>query len=123
MNERRREVEEILRPNQRTRLSELDLQWRGILALANNSLSARLGISPANHQCIAAILADFEVKRLSLLSASEKSEDSQSPRYQKRRALVRETEQKVWALLSDEEKSRWAQAIGKPFTFRGEFTW
>jgi len=35
MNERRREVEEILRPDQRKRLTEIDLQWRGILALVD----------------------------------------------------------------------------------------
>lgn len=117
MNEQRREVEEILRPDQRERLTELDLQWRGILALGNKSLSDRLGVSPAHHQCIAEILADFEVKRLRLLSYSENSENTESPRYQKRRVLLQETEQKVLALLSDEEKARWAQAIGKPFRF------
>jgi hypothetical protein len=119
MNEQRREVEEVLRPDQRQRLSELDLQWRGILALGNKSLSDRLGVSPAHHQRIAEILADFEVKRLRLLSYSEKSEDSDSPLYQKRRVLLQETEQKVLALLSDEEKARWLQAIGQPFKFGG----
>jgi hypothetical protein len=123
MNERRRAMEEILRPNQRKRLAEIDLQWRGILALGSKSLSDQLGVSPAHHECIAQILADFEVKRLRLLSYSEKSEDTHSLRYQKRRALLQETEQKVLALLSDEEKSLWTQAVGKPFKFRNEFEW
>ena len=121
MNERRREVEEILRPGQRKRLTEIDLQWRGILALGDKSLSNRLGVSPEHHHRIAQILADFEVKRLTLLSRSERSEDTGSPRYQKRRLLLQETEQKVLATLSDEEKARWSRSIGKPFKFAEDF--
>ncbi len=115
MNERRREVEAVLRPDQRRRLTEIDLQWRGILALVNQNLSDRLKISPEHYKSIAEIVADFEVKRLSLLNDS-KNEDS--PLYQKRLNLFRETEEKVLAILSDEEKARWAQAIGSPFNFQ-----
>jgi hypothetical protein len=117
LKERQREVEEILRPDQRKRLTEIDLQWRGILALGDKNVSDRLGVSPAHHQRIRAILADFFVKRLRLLSPSEKTEDIDLPRYQERRMLLHETEQKVLALLSDEEKSRWTQAVGQPFVF------
>ena len=117
MNERRRLVDDILRPDQRQRLTEIDLQFRGVLTLGDKTLSDRLGISTAHQQCVAQILADFEVKRLTLLRPSEKSEDTNSPLYQKRRALLQESEQKVLALLSDDEKNRWTRAVGKPFTF------
>ena len=117
MDERQREMDEILRPDQRQRLTEIDLQFRGVLALGSKSLSDRLGISTAHQQCIAQILSDFEVKRLTLLRPTEKSEDINSPLFQKRRALLQESEQKVLVLLSDEEMSRWAQAVGRPFVF------
>jgi hypothetical protein len=108
MKENRRQMEEILRPDQRKRLIELDLQWRGILALGDRNLSESLEVSPAHHQRIAKIVAEFEVKRVSLHSETD------SLRYQK---LLQETEPKVFAILSDEEKGRWAQAIGRPFLF------
>jgi hypothetical protein len=118
VEQRRREVDEILRPDQRKRLTEIDLQWRGILALGEQTLSERLGVSPAHQQRIDEILGDFFVKRLRLLSPSEKTEDPDSPRYRGRRTLLQETEQIVLALLSDEEKSRWIQAVGQPFLFQ-----
>lgn len=114
MDEQRREVEGILLPDQRQRLNEIDLQWRGILALINRNLSDKLKISPEHYKRIAEIVADFEVKRLNLLADSENAD---SPLYQKRQALFQETEQKVLMILSDEEKMRWAQATGKPFSF------
>jgi hypothetical protein len=117
LNERRRMVEEILRPDQRKRLMEIDLQWRGLLALGDESLSERLGISSPFQQSIAVILSEFEAKRVGLSSPSGKPEKTHSPRYETRRVLWQEAEQKVLALLSDEEKSRWAQAVGKPFKF------
>src|ERR1043165_6209646 len=117
MNERQREMDEILRPDQRQRLTEIDLQFRGVLALGSKTLSDRLGISTPHQQCIAQILSDFEVKRLTLLRPTEKSEDINAPLYQKRRALLQESEQEVLVLLSDEEMSRWAQAVGRPFVF------
>ncbi len=115
MNEQRREVEEVLRPDQLRRLNEIDLQWRGILALVNRDLSDKLKISPENNKRISEIAADFEVKRLSL---PDDSENADSPLYQKRLTLFRETEERVLAILSDEEKARWAQAIGSPFNFQ-----
>ena len=117
LNERSREVEEVLRPDQRKRLSEIDLQWRGILALVDKNLSGKLGISPAHYHRITEIAADFEVKRIILMDVSDNPD---SARYRKRQLLLQETEQKVLALLSDEEKSRWAQAIGKPFKFEDD---
>ena len=117
LNERSREVEEVLRPDQRKRLSEIDLQWRGILALVDKNLSGKLGVSPAHYHRITEIAADFEVKRIILMDVSDNPD---SARYRKRQLLLQETEQKVLALLSDEEKSRWAQAIGKPFKFEDD---
>ena len=122
MNDRRREVEEILRPDQRERLTEIDLQWRGVLALADKGLSERLGVAPEHQQRIHAILAKFFLERLPLLNPYEESEGTNSAGYQKRRVLLRKTEQKVLSLLSDEEKGRWSQATGRPFKFEDYLT-
>src|SRR5207244_7746483 len=71
LKERQREVEEILRRDQRERLTEIDLQWRGILALGDKSLSERLAISPEHQELIIAILAKFFLERLPLLNPYE----------------------------------------------------
>ena len=98
------------------------MQWRGVLALADQGVSDRLGVSPEHQQRIKAILAKFFLERLPLLNPDEEFEGTNSPRYQKRRALLQETEQKVLNLLSDEEKARWTQAIGRPFRFEDNLT-
>jgi hypothetical protein len=118
LNEQRREVEECLRPDQRKRLTEIDLQWRGILALVDRGLSDSLRILPDHYKVIQQIVADFEVKRINLSSLSNRGE-----RYQKREVLFRETEQKILRVLSDEEKARWSQAIGRPFRFEDYRKW
>lgn len=112
LSEERRELEEILRPDQRKRLTEIDLQWRGILALVDSDLSNKLGILPSHHKVIQQIINVFEVKRIGLWSVHDRRD-----RYLKRQELLRDTEQKILSLLSDEEKSHWAQAIGRPFRF------
>jgi len=122
VNERHREVEKILRSDQRERLTEIDLQWRGVLALADKNLSDRLGVSPEHRQRIKAILAQFFLERMPLLDTYEESDGTNSPGYQKRRVLLQETEQKVLNLLSDGEKARWSKAIGRPFRFEANLT-
>src|SRR5262249_6473480 len=117
LNERRREVEQILRLDQRKRLTEIDLQWRRILALVDRSLSDKLCIAPSHYEVIAQIVADFEVQRLRLLSADDSLD---SPLYLERQVLLRDSEQKIFGLLSDEEKARWSEAIGKPFKFEND---
>ena len=112
MNEQRREVEAALRPDQRKRLRELDLQWRGIMALFDRELSEELGILPSHYKVIEQIVNDFEVKRIVLWTRYSRAE-----LYQKRRVLWLETEAKILTLLSDEEKASWSQAIGHPFKF------
>jgi hypothetical protein len=42
-------VEAILRPSQVKRLHELDLQWRGPLAMVDPSLSDKVGLDPEQH--------------------------------------------------------------------------
>lgn len=114
MNEQRREVEAVLRSDQLKRLNEIDLQWRGLLALVNQNLSDKLKISPEHYKIVSEIVADFEVKRIDLL---DDSDYANSPLYRKREMLLYITEQKILAVLSDEEKANWSQAIGKPFNF------
>lgn len=113
MNGRQREMEQVLRIEQRQRLTEIDLQWRGILALVDQRLSDAVGIVPSHYNVIQRIVGDFEVKRIGLLSVPDTRD-----LYQKRQELLRATEDQISALLSDGEKSRWAQALGKPFTFQ-----
>lgn len=132
MEDEKREVESVLRPEQKKRLHELDLQWRGILALADRRVADEINLSPENCKKIADIVAHFDVQRITLLSQTSDEyekrgstheefrkdfDDSKSAVYQKRLALLQEFEERVFKLLSDAEKERWRDALGKPFIF------
>jgi hypothetical protein len=132
MEDEKREVESVLRPEQKKRLHELDLQWRGILALSDSRVADEINLSAENRKKIGDILADFEVQRINLISRAAQEhkknggseqefmsdfDNSKSPLYQKRQSLFQEFEEKVFKLLSDAEKERWREATGKPFAF------
>ncbi len=57
-----KKVEEILRPNQVTRLHELDLQFRGPLALADQRVADEVKISSEHRIAIVRINGDFQSK-------------------------------------------------------------
>ncbi|GEM_PF-6987919 len=135
MEEEKREIESVLRPEQKKRLHELDLQWRGVLALADSRVADEINLSAENRKKIADIDAGFEVERINLVSraAQENSQnggsrqkfmkdfdDANSPMYRKREALLQEFEGKIFNLLSDDEKTRWRLALGNPFDFRDD---
>jgi hypothetical protein len=135
MEDERREVRSVLRPEQQKRLHELDLQWRGILALADSRVADEINLSSENRKRIAETVADFEVQRINLISRASQEhkknggsqqefmndfDNSKSPLYQKRQVLLQEFEEKVINLLSDAEKERWRTALGKPFIFSDE---
>ncbi|MGI8640480.1 MAG: hypothetical protein ACR2MG_11125 [Pyrinomonadaceae bacterium] len=132
MEDERREVESVLRPEQKKRLHELDLQWRGILALSDSRVADEIDLSTENRKKTADIVADFEVQRINLISRAAQEnkknggsqqefikdfDNRQSPLYQKRQELLQEFEKKVFDLLSEAEKDRWRAALGKPFIF------
>jgi hypothetical protein len=57
-----KKVEEILRPNQIARLHELDLQYRGAVALADAKVAEDAKISPEHRVSIAKINGDYQAK-------------------------------------------------------------
>lgn len=132
VEDERREVESVLRPEQKKRLHELDLQWRGILALADSRVADEINLSAENRKKIAETVADLEVQRINLISRASQEhkkngasqqefindfDNTKSPLYQKRLALFQEFEERVFRLLSDEEKECWREALGKSFVF------
>jgi hypothetical protein len=132
MEDERREVKSVLRPEQQKRLHEIDLQWRGILALADSRVADEINLSAENRKKINETVADFEVQRINLISRASQEhkknggsqqefmndfDNSKSSIYQKRQALLQEFEEKVFNFLSENEKERWQLALGKPFVF------
>lgn len=133
----------ILRPEQMKRLHELDLQWRGALALAEDRTAKEVELTPPHHSEIAKIAEQYQAERQQIMQAlieknaqvEENSDGANTfkairigkmpdlsnpldPDVQKMNALKKSAEKKILAVLNEEEAARWKAVQGTPFTFR-----
>jgi len=131
----------ILRPEQIARLHELDLQWRGVLALGDAKVAEEAGISAEHRNAIQNLAQEYRTKSRELrmqffqnMRAAWRGPAAQTqtpqaagpttPAALDRADLAarKEFEDKALAILSPQEKARWQKIQGEPFTFRADFT-
>jgi hypothetical protein len=126
-------LKSILKPEQMKRLLQLDLQWRGPLAMADPRVAERLDIASAHRTKINDISAEFNQVRAELLSEAMHIDQSApgiirvdtkdmdnplTPVGKKYAGAKKSAEDKILKLLSAEEKARWKQSQGEEFVFR-----
>jgi hypothetical protein len=136
------QIKAILTPEQWNRLLELDLQWRGPLAMADSRVAERLQLGSETRAVIAEAAREYAgVKSEVLSSLASKREDVSpdgtrraiamrldtseldkpfSPARKKLEKAKQAAERKVLDSLTPEELERWKAACGKPFTFRSD---
>ena len=131
------QVKEILKPEQVTRLTQLDRQRRGPLSLADSKLSADVPLSPEHRREVQQILQGYQQQQNDIVrdafeSMRQTARQGQppprlpdfssplSPLRQKLAKIRKEAEQKAMDTLSPEEKASWQNAQGEPFTFRAD---
>ncbi|MEP6753953.1 MAG: hypothetical protein ABJA67_00510 [Chthonomonadales bacterium] len=140
-------IEEVLKPEQKSRLLQIDLQYRGLLALSDPKVAEKLKLSAETRESIKAIAEKFSgIVREAMRSAitsdqsenpsdgnvirrikvdSSKLESPQSPERRTVKAAKDEAEKKIGSLLTSEQKAEWKKAQGDDFTFVSDakFDW
>lgn len=138
-------TENIVSPEQRQRLHELDLRWRGPLALGEPETAEAVGLTPAQREEVGAAIKEYraaldkvgELYRSVMMpqtsSAPKRGADPRKQKFApspeqwaaKRDAAQQKAEQtrltsaeKVLALLTPAQKQQWAKLQGAPFTFQ-----
>jgi hypothetical protein len=126
-------VKKILKPEQVTRLHQLDLQKRGPLGLSDAKVADELKLSPESRAAIAKISADYQATvgktmQEAFQSAAQNGnlQRGQGPDLSNRLSPVRkaidkakkDAEDKIVAALTTDEKAAWTAAQGDPFKFR-----
>jgi hypothetical protein len=128
-------VQKILKPEQYDRFLQLDLQWRGPLALADSKVAEKLKLSPESRVQIEKAAAAYRVtKQEVMMKLAERNDDGngrvmvrlntkeldnpQSPAAKQLSKAKQEAETQILDALKPEEKSRWNKAQGEAFTFR-----
>lgn len=127
-------LKEILKPEQTKRLRELDLQWRGPVALADGRIADEVRLSAEHRAEIGKIVSEYNRKRFEILRETAQvstdgnrqaivlrapeSESPLSPRRKQLDAARKDAEVQILAVLSGEERAPWKSAQGAPFVFR-----
>jgi len=131
-------IRQILKPDQITRLYQLDKQRRGSLSMADPKVAAELKLTPSHRQAIQQIYQEYQqqvqaVVRAALESVQQTTDTRSgrrpplpdftnrlSPWKQKLDKVRKAAGEKVLATLDPDEKEAWKTATGEPFTFRAD---
>jgi len=126
-------VKEILKEEQIQRLHELDLQYRGPLALADPQVAEGVKLSSESRSEIANIAAEYQQEAQKIVQQALQEwqtvgapQGAPPPDFQNRLSPIgrklhearKKAEEEVVSVLTAEEWARWKQAQGRKFTFR-----
>jgi hypothetical protein len=103
-------VAAILDPAQVKRLRQISLQQQGARALADSEVADALQLSSEQKQKIKTVLDDSGDK------AREAFQGGREGAREKMEALRKSSLDSAAAVLTDEQKSKWKELVGEPFT-------
>jgi Spy/CpxP family protein refolding chaperone len=114
-----KKVEEVLLPHQRDRLKEISIQIRGTAALDDKAVAESLGISDEQKEKITAARDESREKSRELFEAAraEGGGGEREAMREKMESLRKETDEKILAVLSDDQRAKFDQLKGKAFEF------
>jgi hypothetical protein len=131
-------VKAILKPDQITRLYQLDKQRRGPLSMADGKVAEEVKLTPEHRQAIQQIFQEYQQQQRDLMNqafeSTRQNADTRngqpppfpdfssklSPWKQKMDKIRRASEDAALATLDSDEKAGWKAATGEPFTFRAD---
>lgn len=102
----------FLKPEQLTRLTQIEIQQRGAVAFSDAAIAKKLGITDEQSGKIKTILASQQTGMQEIREAAGQDFAAMMP---KMTALRKETNTKVTALLTDDQKKTWKEMTGEPF--------
>lgn len=111
--------DEILKPEQAKRLEQITLQFGlqqgGAQYLSSNpDLAAKLKITDEQKNKLKDLVDDSRAKQQELRDSAQGGDPAEMR--QKFLAFQKESQEKVTALLTDEQKAAWKELTGEPFT-------
>jgi len=102
----------ILKPEQVKRLTQIELQQRGAMALSDPAIAKKLDITDEQTAKVKKILADQQSEMGEIRQAAGNDFASMMPKIT---ALRKETNTKVMALMTEDQKKTWKEMTGEPF--------
>ena len=105
-------LKDTLKDGQRHRLWQLALQQEGLFALGNEAIGKHLKITDAQRKQFMAVVQQMQKKIEPLVKEAEKRGKPEEVR-PRMMEVRKEHEGKIEALLSDEQKEKWKEMLGK----------
>jgi len=106
-------VAAFLKPEQVKRLQQIELQQRGATALSDPVVAKKLSITDEQAAKVKTILADQQSEMGEIRQAAGNDFAAMMPKIT---ALRKETDTKVMALMTEDQKKTWKEMTGEPFT-------
>jgi Spy/CpxP family protein refolding chaperone len=123
--EAKKTVEGALKPEQAKRLSQIAYQAMGINAFTNKDVEAALKLTDGQKEKIKGVMDELNKDRMELMRGGPRFQPGQPPSEEdqkkfaelrkKGEALTREAQDKITALLQDEQKTAWKELTGEKF--------
>ena len=108
-----KKVKSFLKDDQYTRLTEIELQQRGLAAFADPAIAKKLSITEDQKSKVSAMMTDMQADLRDIMQSAG---DDRQAAMKKATELRAETTKKVMALMSADQKKTWEEMTGKPFT-------
>jgi len=115
--EQEKKIKEILSAEQFKRYQEISLQQEGPAAFARKEVADKLGLSDSQRQKVNAILEEQRATMRDMFQGGGGGGDRQAM-METMQKLREETNAKLLAVLTAEQKKVWEGMLGKPFQFQ-----
>lgn len=107
-----KKAKKILKEEQVTRLTQIELQQRGVNAFSDPAIAKKLSITDEQSSKIKSLLADQQSEMQEIRQSAGNDFQAMMPKIQ---ALRKETNTKAIALMTDDQKKTWKEMTGEPF--------
>lgn len=115
--EQEKKIKEILSAEQFKRYQEISLQQEGPSALARKEVADKVGLSDSQREKINAILEEQRATMRDMFQGGGGGGDRQAM-METMQKMREETNAKLLAVLTSEQKKTWEGMLGKPFQFQ-----
>jgi len=111
-----KQLGEILNADQMKRYHQLQLQQTGMMAVTQKDVADQLNLTADQKTKIQEIVSAQQAEMRSMFQGGGGGGDRSAMR-EKMMAMRKQTDDKIAAVLTDDQKSKWKELTGAPFTF------
>lgn len=117
-NEGAAKMAKALDAKQRQRFKQIQVQTEGLFAFLNKEVQDTLRLTPKQKKDVTAILKDYAKQAMAAYKAMGNNFVLFPAVQKKVKGIEHDSQKKVMALLTPEQKKAWEELVGKPFAMK-----